>query len=72
MIERGEALTLCRFSDEPFNTADVIGPDWRALPYHGPTVMVLLAGCAFAVSGMAAAWAASSRGSAAANPYSTR
>jgi hypothetical protein len=34
LIESGLSLILCRFSDEAFNTADIIRPDWSAIPLH--------------------------------------
>ena len=33
----GAALTLCRYSDEPFNTNEVIFPRWSEIPSHPPT-----------------------------------
>lgn len=47
----GGAAVLCRFSDEPFDTAAVIGPDWRKVPLHPPTAMALFGLLALAVSG---------------------
>jgi hypothetical protein len=38
MLANGASLTLCRFSDEPFNTNEVIFPRWSDAPTHPPTV----------------------------------
>lgn len=54
----GADPVLCRFSDEPFNTADVIGPHWTAVPGHIPTLLVLLAAFAFLSAGATVVWAA--------------
>jgi hypothetical protein len=37
MLANGASLTLCRFSDEPFNTNEVIFPRWTEIPMHPPT-----------------------------------
>ena len=37
MLANGAALTLCRYSDEPFNTNEVIFPRWSEIPSHPPT-----------------------------------
>jgi hypothetical protein len=34
MVERGLALITCAFSGEAFNTAEVVRPDWAAIPTH--------------------------------------
>ncbi len=55
MLANGASLTLCRYSDEPFNTNEVIWPHWSEVPFHPPTAG--LAAAAFiAISG--AAWGA--------------
>jgi hypothetical protein len=41
MLANGAALSLCRFSDEPFNTAAVLFPRWRDAPRHAPTALFL-------------------------------
>jgi hypothetical protein len=38
MLANGASLTLCRFSDEPFNTNEIIFPRWSEAPTHPPTV----------------------------------
>ncbi len=55
MIANHTSLVLCRYSEEPFNTADVIMPHWGDIPFHGPTLftlsgasLVILAGIALA------------------------
>jgi hypothetical protein len=50
MLSNGASLVLCRYSDEPFNTAEVIGPHWRDIPSHPPSLM-LFVGLALAVLG---------------------
>ena len=42
LAAEGANLVLCGFSAEPFNTADVISPDWLMMPTHVPTVLTLL------------------------------
>jgi hypothetical protein len=34
MVRRGLALITCRFSGEAFNTADIVEPRWRGIPFH--------------------------------------
>lgn len=40
MLAEGAALTLCRYSDEPFNTNDIVWPRWSAIPFHPPSALV--------------------------------
>jgi hypothetical protein len=48
----GASLVICRYSDEPFNTAEVIGPHWSRIPYHLPSLAtfaaltLIILGCA--------------------------
>lgn len=42
MAIEGAALTLCRFSDQPFNTNDVVWPRWSAIPFHSPSAAFAL------------------------------
>jgi hypothetical protein len=51
MLVDGASMNLCRYSDEPFNTNEVIWPHWRMLPFHPPTAMI--AAAAFAAVGIA-------------------
>ncbi|HZZ61509.1 MAG TPA: hypothetical protein VFE63_10075 [Roseiarcus sp.] len=37
MLANGAALTLCRYSDEPFNTNEIIFPRRSEIPSHPPT-----------------------------------
>jgi hypothetical protein len=39
MLDNGVSLSLCRYSDEPFNTNEVIFPHWREVPSHPPTLV---------------------------------
>jgi hypothetical protein len=53
MLVNGASLTLCRFSDEPFNTNEIVFPRWSEAPTHPPTlafvavVFVAIAGTAW-------------------------
>jgi hypothetical protein len=51
MLAGGASMNLCRYSDEPFNTNDVIWPHWNMIRFHPPTAM--LATAAFAAIGVA-------------------
>jgi hypothetical protein len=51
MLADGASMNLCRYSDEPFNTNEVIWPHWGMVPFHPPTAM--LAAAAFAAIGVA-------------------
>lgn len=53
MLENGASLTLCRYSDQPFNTNEVVWPDWRRLPLHPPSMVL---GGALALAIGAAGW----------------
>ena len=44
MLADGASLNLCRYSDEPFNTNEVIWPHWREVPFHPPTTGFAAAG----------------------------
>jgi hypothetical protein len=37
MLADGASMNLCRYSDEPFNTNEVIWPHWGMAPFHPPT-----------------------------------
>jgi len=41
MLANNASLVLCQYSSEAFNTADHISPNWRDVPFHGPSVMTL-------------------------------
>jgi hypothetical protein len=55
MLTEGASMNLCRYSDEPFKTNEVIWPHWGMAPFHAPTVatlggaIALLAAAAFAL-----------------------
>ena len=38
MLANGASLTLCRFSDEPFNTNEIVFPRWSEALSHPPTL----------------------------------
>ena len=39
MLANGASLTLCRFSDEPFNTNEIVFPRWSEVPLHPLTAV---------------------------------
>jgi hypothetical protein len=41
MLSEGASMNLCRYSDEPFNTNEVIWPHWGIAPFHPPTLATL-------------------------------
>ena len=43
MLANSASLTLCRFSDEPFNTNEIIYARWSEIPSHPPTAAIALA-----------------------------
>ena len=47
MLADGASMNLCRYSDEPFNTNEVIWPHWGMAPFHPPTLAAL--GAVFAL-----------------------
>lgn len=52
MLDDGASLIICRYSDEPFSTAEVIGPHWSRIPHHLPSLVtfaalaLMIIGCA--------------------------
>jgi hypothetical protein len=52
MLNNNASLVMCRYSDEPFNTAERIAPHWGEIPYHLPSLMTF-AGLGLAVIGCA-------------------
>jgi hypothetical protein len=54
MLADGASLNLCRYSDEPFNTNEIIWPHWGMVPFHPPTAMMAVA--AFAGISVAMLW----------------
>lgn len=55
MLDQGASLVLCRYSDEPFNTAEYVAPNWADIPAHPPTALAFGAPFAATVGG---AWLA--------------
>ena len=43
MLTNNASLSLCRFSDEPFNTNEIVAPRWREIPLHPPSLAALSA-----------------------------
>ena len=39
MLDDNASLVMCRYSDEPFSTAERIEPHWREIPFHLPSLM---------------------------------
>jgi hypothetical protein len=39
MLSNNASLIMCRYSDEPFSTAERIAPHWSEIPYHLPSLM---------------------------------
>ena len=62
MLANGAALTLCRYSDEPFNTNEVIWPHWHMIPRHPPTAALAASMFAALVAALWAAWPRRSHG----------
>ena len=56
MLDHGAALVVCRYSDEAFNTGDVIVPDWRAIPNHLPSLLTFALLALAPLAGGAAIW----------------
>lgn len=56
MLAHNAALTLCRYSDEPFNSSEILWPHWRDIPRHAPTALAFAAFLA-AVAALATALA---------------
>jgi hypothetical protein len=54
MLSNNASLVLCRYSDEPFNTAERIIPRWDEIPFHFPSLMTF-SGLALLVGSFAAA-----------------
>jgi hypothetical protein len=54
MLAHDAALMLCRYSDEPFNTNEVIWPRWSEIPFHVPTAAAI--GAVFALIATHAIW----------------
>jgi hypothetical protein len=56
MLADGASLNLCRYSDEPFNTNEVIWPHWGMIPSHPPTAMTAAAAFAAVCVAVWGAW----------------
>jgi hypothetical protein len=50
MLANGASLVLCRYSDERFDTAEIIGPRWSEIPFHRASLFSL-AGLTLATAG---------------------
>lgn len=50
MVLRGLALIGCQFSNEAFNTAEMIWPNWRDVPWHVPSALACLAALIFSIA----------------------
>ncbi|HEY5204357.1 MAG TPA: hypothetical protein VIJ63_07145 [Roseiarcus sp.] len=56
MLADGASMNLCRYSEEPFNTNEMIWPHWGMIPFHPPTLAAL--GAIFALIVGPAVWLA--------------
>ena len=56
MLADGASLNLCRYSDEPFNTNEIIWPHWGMVPFHPPTAMMAVAAFAGIGAAMRGIW----------------
>ena len=74
MLDNHASLVLCRYSDEPFNTAERIAPHWREIPFHLPSLMTLGAAVAMVMGsmGLGAGWRRHGSTSALRTPSSPR
>jgi hypothetical protein len=52
LVQRQLSLILCRFSSESFNTADIIRPDWSAVPLHPASMASLTAAALVLAAGI--------------------
>lgn len=52
MLADGASLVLCRYSDEPLSTAEVLCPHWRDIPFHAPS-SAAFGGATLAAMGLA-------------------
>jgi hypothetical protein len=43
MLHDGASLVICRYSDEPFSTAEMISPHWSRIPHHFPSLVTFAA-----------------------------
>jgi hypothetical protein len=67
MLADGASLNLCRYSDEPFNTNEIIWPHWGMIPSDPPTAMMTVAalaaiGAAYGLRGPNGAFARYAKG----------
>jgi hypothetical protein len=56
MLANGASLTLCRFSDEPFNTNEIVFPRWSEIPLHPLTAVFAALVLVVIVGGVWGAW----------------
>ena len=43
ILSANASLITCRYSDEPFNTNEVIPPHWSEIPFHAPSLLTFAA-----------------------------
>lgn len=53
MLRANASLVLCRYSGQAFNTAAVIAPRWSDVPFHAPSLAMLLGLGLTAAAGLA-------------------
>jgi hypothetical protein len=56
MIANGAALTLCRYSDEPFNSNEIVWPHWEMIPGPPPTAALAASLLAALAAALWAVW----------------
>jgi hypothetical protein len=49
MLQNNASLVLCRYSDEPFDTAEIIGPHWDEILFHRPSCFLFGGAALFAL-----------------------
>ncbi len=54
MLADDASMNLCRYSDESFNTNEIIWPRWDMVPFHAPSLPAL--GAIFALIAGGAIW----------------
>src|ERR1700722_9504586 len=56
MLADGASMNLCRYSDEPFNTNEIIWPHWGMARFHAPTAMMAAAAFAALCAALWGVW----------------
>ena len=56
MLADGASMNLCRYSDEPFNTNEIVWPHRSMAPFHAPTVATFATAFGLIAAGVFALW----------------